>query len=73
MSDTNPMLGRVIRRLRTESGISPLVSAGNGIFTLLGFMGMYLLMGVLFLSLVWREVERGPGHVEFEQPAPAHH
>ena len=59
--------------MRTESGISPLVSAGNGLFTLLGFMGMYLLMGVLFLSLLWREVERGPGRVEFEQPAPAHH
>ncbi|MGA2713201.1 MAG: cytochrome ubiquinol oxidase subunit I [Bryobacteraceae bacterium] len=59
--------------MRTENGISPLVSAGNGLFTLLGFMGMYALMGVLFLSLVWREVERGPGHAEFEQPAPAHH
>ena len=59
--------------MRTEQGISPLVSAGNGLFTLLGFMGMYALMSILFLSLLWREVDRGPGHAEFEQPALAQH
>ncbi len=58
--------------MRTNEGASPLVSAGNGLFTLLGFMGMYFIMGILFLSLIWREVERGPGHAEFEQPIAAH-
>jgi cytochrome d ubiquinol oxidase subunit I len=29
-------------------------------FTLLGFLGLYSLLGMLFLFLIWREVERGP-------------
>jgi cytochrome d ubiquinol oxidase subunit I len=45
--------------LRTEHGLSPSVSAGNGLFTLLGFMGMYTVLGLLFLYLIWREIERG--------------
>jgi len=49
--------------MRTASGVSPHVSAGNGLFTLLGFMGMYLLLGMLFLFLVYREIEQGP-HIE---------
>jgi cytochrome d ubiquinol oxidase subunit I len=47
--------------MRTEQGLSPTVSAGNGLFTLLGFMGMYTVLGILFLFLVWREIEHGPG------------
>ncbi len=47
--------------LRTAEGISPTVSAGNSLFTLLGFMGMYALLGLLFLFLVLREVFHGPG------------
>jgi cytochrome d ubiquinol oxidase subunit I len=46
--------------MRTADGYSKTVSAGNGIFTLLGFMGMYMVLGILFLFLVWREIERGP-------------
>lgn len=46
--------------MRTASGASPRVSAGNGLFTLLGFMGMYMLLGILFLSLVAREIAHGP-------------
>jgi len=46
--------------LRTADGPSPLVSAGNGMFTTLGFMGMYMLLGILFLFLIYREIERGP-------------
>ncbi len=46
--------------LRTEHGTSQGVSAGNGLFTLMGFMGMYLILGILFLFLVWRELEHGP-------------
>ncbi len=46
--------------MRTEHGISPEVSAGNGLFTLLGFMGMYAAMSVLFVFLIGRELEHGP-------------
>ena len=46
--------------MRTADGPSPRVSAGNGLFTLLGFMGMYALLAILFLFLVYREIEHGP-------------
>jgi cytochrome d ubiquinol oxidase subunit I len=46
--------------MRTEHGFSSTVSSGNGLFTLIGFMGMYLVMGILFLFLIAREVEHGP-------------
>jgi cytochrome d ubiquinol oxidase subunit I len=46
--------------MRTADGYSKLVSAGNAMFTLLGFMGMYLVMGILFLFLIDHEIERGP-------------
>jgi cytochrome bd ubiquinol oxidase subunit I len=46
--------------MRTADGASPHVSAGNGWFTLLGFMGLYLVLGILFLFLVQREIEHGP-------------
>jgi len=46
--------------MRTASGISPHVSSGNGLFTLLGFMGLYTVLGILFLFLIRREIERGP-------------
>ncbi|MFB3830083.1 MAG: cytochrome ubiquinol oxidase subunit I [Bryobacteraceae bacterium] len=46
--------------MRTADGYSSVVSAGNGLFTMLGFMGMYTLLSILFLLLVYRELERGP-------------
>ncbi len=46
--------------MRTADGYSKTVSAGNGMFTLLGFMGMYTVLGILFLFLVRREIEQGP-------------
>jgi len=46
--------------LRTSEGYSKYVSSGNGLFTLLGFMGLYSLLSVLFIVLVYRIVERGP-------------
>jgi cytochrome d ubiquinol oxidase subunit I len=46
--------------MRTADGYSKTVSAGNGMFTLLGFMGMYMVLGILFLFLVRREIEHGP-------------
>ena len=46
--------------MRTADGYSKMVSAGNGLFTLLGFMGMYTVLSILFLFLVRREIEIGP-------------
>ena len=46
--------------MRTAAGVSPRVSAGNALFTLLGFMGMYTVLAILFLCLVYREIEHGP-------------
>jgi cytochrome d ubiquinol oxidase subunit I len=46
--------------MQTADGISPTVSAGNGLFTLLGFIGMYFVLGVLFLFLVVRTINHGP-------------
>jgi cytochrome d ubiquinol oxidase subunit I len=46
--------------LRTEHGFSSHVSAGNALFTLIGFMGMYSVLSVLFLLLMWREILHGP-------------
>jgi cytochrome bd ubiquinol oxidase subunit I len=50
----------VYQLMRTADGYSKTVSAGNGLFTLIGFMGMYMVLGILFLFLVRREIERGP-------------
>ncbi|MEO6711108.1 MAG: cytochrome ubiquinol oxidase subunit I, partial [Planctomycetota bacterium] len=47
--------------LRTSEGSSPTVHAGSTLFTLLGFAGIYLVLGVLFLFLVSRELIHGPG------------
>jgi cytochrome d ubiquinol oxidase subunit I len=46
--------------MRTASGFSPTVSAGNGLFTLLGFLGIYTLLSILFIFLIFRELEHGP-------------
>lgn len=46
--------------LATKDGISPTVSSGNTLFTLLGFIGLYFLLGVLFLTLVGRIIYVGP-------------
>lgn len=46
--------------LRTSDGISPLVSSGNTLFTLLGFIGIYMLLGLLFLVLVGKTIHQGP-------------
>ena len=46
--------------MRTSEGFSSTVSAGNGLFTLIGFMGLYALLGLLFTVLVYREISLGP-------------
>lgn len=52
--------------MRTSEGFSPTVSAGNALFTLIGFMGMYLVLGIMFLFLVSREIGHGPKFLSAE-------
>jgi len=54
----------VYNLMRTASGASPTVSSGNTLFTLLGFIGLYLLLGMLFLLLIGKIINKGPHHVE---------
>jgi cytochrome d ubiquinol oxidase subunit I len=35
------------------------VAAGNAWFTLIGFMGMYAVLAILWLFLIYREIELG--------------
>src|SRR5262249_31402199 len=46
---------------RTAQGHSQVVTAGDTVFTLIGFVGLYLVLGLLFLYLVGREIASGPG------------
>jgi cytochrome d ubiquinol oxidase subunit I len=45
---------------RTKDGISSVVSEGSTVFTLIGFIGLYFVVGVMYLGLVAREVRSGP-------------
>jgi cytochrome d ubiquinol oxidase subunit I len=58
---------------RTSDGYSKVVSSGDTVFTLIGFVGLYLVLGVLFLVLVGREIRLGPGDqvpAEFAEEPP---
>jgi cytochrome d ubiquinol oxidase subunit I len=53
--------------IRVTDGYSKNVSAGNGLFTLLGFMGIYTMLSVLFIVLVYRTISEGPRHANAEK------
>jgi cytochrome d ubiquinol oxidase subunit I len=53
--------------LRTADGTSPELTRGDVAFSTLGWCGLYLVIGVLFLGLVGKAIARGPG-----APAEAH-
>jgi cytochrome d ubiquinol oxidase subunit I len=46
--------------LRTENGHSANVSAGNTLFTLLGYMGLYAVLSMLLLLILQSILSRGP-------------
>jgi cytochrome bd ubiquinol oxidase subunit I len=46
--------------MKTAQANSPTVVSGEVIFTLIGFAGMYFMLGVLFLYLTLREIAIGP-------------
>ncbi|HEY0256473.1 MAG TPA: cytochrome ubiquinol oxidase subunit I [Candidatus Methylacidiphilales bacterium] len=45
---------------RTQQGYSQSVSNGDAIFTLIGFVGLYMVLGLMFLYLAGREIYLGP-------------
>jgi len=45
---------------RTSDGYSKVVSNGDTVFTLIGFVGLYFVLGLLFLFLIGREISHGP-------------
>ncbi|HKC75442.1 MAG TPA: cytochrome ubiquinol oxidase subunit I [Chloroflexota bacterium] len=46
--------------MRTSAGDTAFLSTGNILFTLIGFAGMYLVLGLLYILLVVREAAHGP-------------
>jgi cytochrome d ubiquinol oxidase subunit I len=54
----------VYNLLKVSEGASPTVSAGSTLFTLLGFIGLYLLLGLLFLILVGKIIYKGPNTIK---------
>ena len=58
---------------RTSDGSSKVVSSGDTVFTLIGFVALYFVLGVLFLGLVGREISHGPGEalpaIDAEEPS----
>ncbi|MBI3449820.1 MAG: cytochrome ubiquinol oxidase subunit I [Acidobacteria bacterium] len=71
---TTAELGRqpwlVYGLIRTADGASPAVSAGNALFTLIGFAGMYTVLSILYLFLMHREIGHGPEAVAGSPGAP---
>ena len=46
--------------IRTAQGSSTHVSAGNSLFTLLGFLGMYTVLSLLWVIVVYNHIRSGP-------------
>ena len=46
--------------IRTSQGASSHVGAGNSLFTLLGFLGMYSVLSLLWMILVYNHIQAGP-------------
>jgi cytochrome d ubiquinol oxidase subunit I len=57
--------------LRTKDGYSNLVSAGSTWFTLLGYLGMYTVLGIAFVLLVQRLIMEGPSRPRPANAVPA--
>jgi cytochrome d ubiquinol oxidase subunit I len=44
----------------TSDGYSKVVTSGDTVFTIIGFVGLYFVLGLLFLYLTGREIAQGP-------------
>ena len=71
---TTAELGRqpwlVYGLMRTAAGTSHRVTAGNGLFSLLGFMGLYALLSIVFILLMTREIAAGIPKAEAQGSSP---
>jgi cytochrome d ubiquinol oxidase subunit I len=59
--------------LRTADGASPTVHGGTALFSTLGFAGLYLVLGLLFVVLVLTEVGHGPRPLGAERSSTGGH
>jgi len=50
----------VYNLIRTSAGYSTHVGAGTSLFSLLGFLGMYTVLSILWILLVYHIIEKGP-------------
>jgi cytochrome d ubiquinol oxidase subunit I len=57
-----PAVDHLRRDARRPKRLAERHSNGETIFTLIGFAGMYFLLGVLFLYLVLRQIGKGPSY-----------
>lgn len=55
--------------MRTADANSTNVSTGEALFTLIGFVGIYIVLGLLFLLLVGKTIAQGPEEPGNEEPA----
>lgn len=55
--------------VRTSQGASSHVTASNSLFTLLGFLGLYSVLSLLWIILVYNHVQSGPSAIESEHLA----
>jgi cytochrome d ubiquinol oxidase subunit I len=46
--------------LKTADGGSPSLNSGNALFTLIGYSGLYFIVGLLYLLLVSKAIAHGP-------------
>jgi cytochrome d ubiquinol oxidase subunit I len=46
--------------IRTSEGYSRHIGAGTSLFSLLGFLGMYTVLSILWVMLVYHIIEEGP-------------
>jgi cytochrome d ubiquinol oxidase subunit I len=46
--------------IRTSDGASKHVGAGSSLFTLLGFLGMYTLLSILWIVILYEFIQKGP-------------
>jgi cytochrome d ubiquinol oxidase subunit I len=53
----------IFRLFRTSQGVSDVVNGGNVLFTVIGFTGLYFVLGVLFIFLIGREIAHGPQQI----------
>jgi cytochrome d ubiquinol oxidase subunit I len=58
---------------RTADGASPSVHSGTVLFTLIGFTGLYFVLGLLFFFLIGREIAHGPVPLATAVPGPGPH